>query len=70
MTQPDASYTPIDVGFDLRLHPDTAVSLPAGSHIRVRYMDGKREREVAGGQSEVARTLRKAGYAVKVWQHG
>lgn len=70
MTQPDASYTPIDVGFDLRLHPDTALVLPQGTHIRVRYMEGSKEREVEGGQQTVAEALRKAGYRVKVWRHG
>ena len=61
----DASYTPIDVGWDLRLHPDTQIALPSGTHICVRYMDGDQERVAEGGPSEVASVMRKAGYRVR-----
>ena len=67
MKELDASYTPIDVGWDLRLHPDTALVLPQGTHIRVRYMDGTKEREVEGGQQVVGEALRKAGYRVRTF---
>ena len=64
MNQPDASYTPIDVGFDLRQHPDIALQLPAGENLRVRYCKDTEELEVVGSPDTVARVLRAAGYSV------
>jgi hypothetical protein len=61
------SYTPLDVGFDLRRHPELAIKLPAGGQLRVRYMTGdgsESERVVEGSRLEVARVLRSAGYRV------
>lgn len=61
---PDADYTPITVGFDLRRHPDMAVQLPAGKWIVVRYSEGQDVRETAGTPAKVATVLRAAGYRV------
>ena len=58
----ETSYTPIDVGFDLRRHPDMSIELPAGERLRVSY--GDEGRKVEGTRVEVARVLRKAGYRV------
>lgn len=58
------SYTPIDVGFDLRLHPEIAIELPAGDTLRVRFCDGDEERTLEAPRSEVASALSKAGYTV------
>ena len=62
---PDADYTPITVGFDLRRHPDMAVQLPEGDTLRVRFMAGTVEQEVEGTRADVARRLRAAGYRVE-----
>lgn len=61
---PEFSYTPIDCGFDLRAHPDMAIELPPGEHLRVRYMAGVDERIVEGTRDHVASTLASAGYMV------
>lgn len=58
------SYTPLDCGFDLRVHPDMAIQLPAGDKLRVRYLDDIAERVVEGTRANVAATLTKAGYRV------
>lgn len=60
----DASYVPIDVGFDLRLHEDLAVKLPEGEQLRVLFMRGDDVCEVEGSPRVVAEALRKAGYRV------
>jgi hypothetical protein len=58
------SFTPIDVGFDLRVHPDMAIELPAGERLKVHF--GNDGEIIEGTRAEVARALRKAGYRVEV----
>jgi hypothetical protein len=57
------SFKAIDVGFDLRVHPDMAIELPAGERLRVQYGDDGETFE--GTRAEVALALRKAGYRVE-----
>lgn len=60
----EASYTPLDVGFDLRVHPEMGIELPAGDVLRVRYMDGDEEKVAEGDRDHVASTLASAGYPI------
>lgn len=60
----DASYTPLDCGFDLRVHKHIAVELPAGELLRVRHMDGDRERVTQGTRQQVMDELDRCGYRV------
>lgn len=63
---PEYSYTPLDVGFDLRAHPDMVIDLPVGDRLRVRYVAGEDERTIEGARAEVASALTAAGYRVVV----
>lgn len=63
-TPTELSYTPIDVGFDLRVHKEIAVDLPAAAKILVKYMDGETERTFEGTPSQVADELDRCGYRV------
>lgn len=57
------SFTPIDVGFDPRVH-DTAIELPADVEA-VRYTDSEGATRFARGTREaLANVLRDAGYTV------
>lgn len=60
----DSDYTPINIGFDLRIHDDIALELPQGDHLRIRYADGQENRVVEGTPEEVTKVLRKAGYHI------
>ncbi len=68
-TPVEYSYTPLDVGFDLRRHPEMRITLPHGERLRVRYMAGggeaAREKTVEGSRREVVRVLRNYGYRVE-----
>lgn len=57
----DASYTALDVGFDLRRH-ETQIQL--GDARSVRYLFGEEERIVRGSLAEIVAALRAAGYQV------
>jgi len=59
MIEIDVSYTPQDVGFDLRRH-DLTITL--GKARAVRYMLGNEERVVRGSAEEVLTALHAAGY--------
>ena len=65
MNNIDASYTPIDVGFDLRVHPDIAIELPPKLYLCIRYMDGEEEKTTTGERRSVIATLRDSGYKVR-----
>lgn len=58
------SLLPIDVGFDLKVHPDMDTALPPGP-LSVRYLDEHgEERTVIGDAATVSRELTRAGYRV------
>jgi hypothetical protein len=61
----DASYTSLDVGFDLRLHRDMVIRLPAGARLSVRYQDREdNEQTFTGTRVAVRERLRRMGYRV------
>lgn len=60
----EISYTPLDCGFDLRLHPEIAIELPKGERFKVMYCEGRQERVVEGSRAEVSDALVLAGYRV------
>lgn len=60
------SFLPIDVGFDLKRHTDTALQIPEGARFTVRFLgqDGS-EQETTGDRAEVVKVLEAAGYRTK-----
>jgi hypothetical protein len=64
-TPVECSYLPIDTGFDLRIHPEMSIELPAGSMLKVRYMDDEDERAFEGDRAAVIEKLTRAGYRVQ-----
>lgn len=59
----DYSYTPLDVGFDLRKH-DMTIDLAIDAQA-VQYDDAGTTRIVRGSRQEIVAALEAAGYRVK-----
>ena len=60
------SLRAVDVGFDLRLHPDKITHIPSGA--RTVHYDGPggQSASVSGTPAAICRVLQAAGYHVKV----
>jgi len=59
------SLTPLDIGFDPRLHPDLVVNVPADTR-SVTYDLSGQTCTVSGSLAEIKRALRAAGYRIRI----
>jgi hypothetical protein len=59
------SYTSIDVGFDLRLHPEIEIEIPAdATSVGCETASGEQV-TISGGRAAIAAALREHGYRVQ-----
>lgn len=59
------SWTALDVGFDLRAHPEMALEIPSDC-TSATYDCADGTREIAGTCDEIRKALQSAGYRVTI----